>query len=169
MARTNIVYIDAVNLTVASWGTGLATTQIGASAIVDNQATDILFVDVAVGGLLEVGTTTPAAGDTMDVYAYGRYDQATASAIGGGIDALLDGTDEEEADDTDLYLAHLPLLVSLQAETSEGIHFGPRGIAGLFGMLAPPESWGLILHNNGSATMAAGSLAEYMGIEPDSV
>jgi hypothetical protein len=161
MAETKVKYANAVNLTVASWGTGLAPGQIGASLIVDN-ATN-LYVDVFVGGLLEIGTTTPAAGNTLDVYVYGRYDQATAAALTGGIDALFTGADEEETDGTDLILAHLPLIASLEAESNIGIHFGPTAIAQFFGGVVP-ESWGLVLHNNGAATMAAGSLAEYIGV-----
>jgi len=166
MAETKITYAAAVNLTVTSWGTGLASGQIGSSLIVDN-ATN-LYLDALVGGLLEIGATTPVAGDVMDVYAYGRYDEATAAALTGGIDALFTGADEEEVDGTDLILAHLPLIVSLEAESNIGIHFGPRSIAAKFdGRI--PESWGEVLHNNGGATMAAGSLSEYIGITNTSI
>lgn len=161
MATSKIAYTAAANLTVTSWGTGLAPGQIGASLIVDNQTS--LYMDVLVGGILEIGTTTPVAGDTLDIYAYGIYDQATSSALTGGIDGLFTGADEEETDGTDLILAHLPLVVSLEAESNIGIHFGPVAIAPLFGGIMP-QKWGLVLHNNGSATMAAGSLAELVGI-----
>jgi len=158
---TTVTYANAANLTVASWGTGLAAGQIGSSLIVDNATNK--YLDVMVGGLLEIGTTTPAAGDTLDIYGYGRYDQATAAALTGGIDGLFTGADEEEIDGTDLILAHLPLIASLEAESNIGIHWGPIGFAQFFGGNMP-ESWGLVLHNNGSATMASGSLAEYIGI-----
>ena len=154
-------YASAVNLTVTSWGSGLAAGQIGASLIVDN--TSNLYDDVLVGGLLEIGTTTPTTGDTLEIYVYGSYDTGTSSALTGGIDGLFTGADEEEVDGTDLILAHIPIIATLEAESNIGIHFGPIGIAQFFGGVVPPK-WGLMLHNNGSATMATASLAEYVGI-----
>ena len=161
MAETNIKYASAVNLTLTSWGTGLADTQIGATAIVDN--TSNLYVDVIVGGLFEIGATTPAAGDYINVYVYGSYDTGTSSALTGGIDGLFTGADEEEVDGTDLILTHMPLITTLEAESNIGIHWGPTGIAQFFGGVMPPK-WGLVMENQSDSTMAAGSLVEYIGI-----
>ena len=86
---TTTTYANAANLTVTSWGASLAPGDIGASLIVDN-ATD-KYLDVMIGGLLEIGASTPAPGGTLDIYAYGRYDQATDAALTGGIDALFTG------------------------------------------------------------------------------
>ena len=161
MAESKIKYASATNLTVTSWGTGLAAGQYGFSAIVDN--TTNLYMDALVGGLLEVGTTTPAAGDTLDIYVYGMYDEATSTALTGAIDALYAGTDTEETEGTDFIIENMKFLTSVTAESNVGFHWGPESIAQLFGGVMPPK-WGLVLHNNGSATMAAGSLAEYIGI-----
>lgn len=161
MAVITTTYASAVNLTVTQWGTNLAADQWGFSAIVDNTSDN--YMDVLVGGLLEVGTTTPAAGDTLDIYVYGNYDTGTSSAIGGVIDALYTGTDAEKTEGTDFQKENLYLLQVVSAEANVGYHWGPVGIAQAFGGTVPPK-WGLILHNNGSATMAAGSLAEYIGI-----
>ena len=161
MAVTNVTYASEVNLTVTSWGTGLAADQWGFSAIVDNSSNN--YMDVLVGGLLEVGTTTPAAGDTLDIYVYGNYDTATSSALTGGIDALITGTDAEETEGTDFQKENLNFLISVSAEANVGYHWGPIAIASAFGGVVPPK-WGLVLHNNGGATMAAGSLAEYIGV-----
>jgi len=161
MAVITVTYAGASNLTITSWGTGLAADQWGFSAIVDN--TTNKYIDALVGGLLEVGTTTPAAGDSLDVYAYGSYDEATSTALTGAIDALYAGTDTEETEGTDFQKENLKLLTSVSAEANVGYHWGPVSVAQAFGGILPPK-WGLVLHNNGSATMASGSVAEYNGI-----
>lgn len=155
-------YASPLNLTITSWGTGLAATQWGFSTLVDN--TTDKYVDALVGGLLEVGATTPAAGDTLDIYTYANYDTATSTALTGGIDALLPGTDAEETEGTDFQKENLILLAVVSAEANVGYHWGPVSVAAAYGGVLPPK-WGLVLHNNGSATMAAGSVAEYIGIK----
>lgn len=159
MADTKPTFRNYVDITVTSWGSSLLTGEKGASASVDNDT--FLDVELGVGGILESGTT-PAAGGTMDVYAYAQYDEADSAAFTGGIDGLFTGVDEEEIDGTDLDLATLPLVVSVTAISVLGLRFGPIGITPLFSHAL--RVFGLVLHNNTSVTMTAGSAAGYGGM-----
>jgi len=161
MAETKIKYGSPTALTITSWTTTLAATQIAASAIVDN--TSNLFVDALVGGLLEQGSSTPAAGDTFDIYAYGAWDTGTSSRLTGGIDGLFTGADEEEIDGTDLELGNMPLLAAVTADANVGFHFGPLSVAAVFGGRLPPK-WGLVIHNRTGSAMASGSAVSYVGV-----
>jgi hypothetical protein len=164
---TEIQYTAAVAMTISSWTTTLLQDQIASSAIVDNQTNK--YVDVLVGGLIEQGTTTPGAGDSYDMYAYGIYDEATSSALTGGIDGLFTGADEEEIDGTDLVLANMPLITSVSAIANVGYHWGPIALAQFFGGVLPPK-WGIVVHNNSAtADLAAGSALEYIGVKYTSV
>lgn len=158
---TTTTYAAAADLTVTSWGTGLAADQWGFSTLVDNQTNK--YMDVLVGGILEVGATTPAAGDTMDIYTYAMYDEGVTNALTGGIDNLLPGTDAEETEGTDFQKENLILLAVVSAEANVGYRWGPVSVAAAYGGVLPVK-WGLVLHNNGGATMATGSIASYVGI-----
>lgn len=158
---TSINYTAAADLTITSWGTGLAATQWGFSTVVDNQTN--LFIDCLVGGILEVGAT-PAAGDTLDIYTYAMYDEGVTNAFTAGIDNLLPGTDAEETEGTDFQKENLILLAVVSAEANVGYRWGPVSVASAYGGVMPVK-WGLVLHNNGGATMATGSIASYIGIK----
>lgn len=167
MAETKIKYAADAALTVTNWGTGLANGEYALSSVVDNSSD--LFLDALVGGTIAASTVTGGpivAGDTFDVYVVAQYSD-TATDIGGAIDALL-GWGNEEAEDTAFVKANLVLLASLHVQattpdTTQDLHFGPVGIAQLFGGIMP-KKWGLILHNNSAATLGAGSDANYIGI-----
>lgn len=158
---TKVTYTAAADLTITSWGTGLAADEWGFSTLVDNQTN--LFIDCLVGGILEVGASTPAAGDTLDIYTYAMYDEGVTNALTGGIDNLLPGTDAEETEGTDFQKENLILLAVVSAEANVGYRWGPVSIATAYGGVVPVK-WGLVLHNNGGAAMAASSIASYVGV-----
>ncbi len=122
------------------------------------------YVDVLVGGVFAVSTTA-AAGDTIDVYAYGSYDVDTAHANTGGIGTTHTGIDEVLTLDTEIILKNLPLLVSVATETdSLDYHWGPVSLASAFGGVVP-TTWGIIVHNQSDTTLdSSGNIISYTGI-----
>jgi len=164
MAEVKIKYDTDAALAVTEWDTTLATTQFATSAIFDNRTT--LYVDVSIGGIVQLDDTTPVAGDTMDIYIVGQY-SATATDMTGGIDALFDAA-TEEAVDVAFVKANMPLLVSVAVEagtpaTAQGYHWGPLSVAAAFGGMMP-EQFMLVLHNNTAGTMAASPDVNTIGI-----
>lgn len=164
MAVTNIKYAVDEAIAVTAWSTGLASNQWATSAIFDN--TSNRYVDVLVGGIIELDATTPVAGDTLDVYVVGNYDVDTTTDMTGGIDALFNAS-TEEVPDTDFVIANLILLKSVAIEatvpaTAQGYHWGPIGIAQFFGTM--PQKFMLVLHNNTGGTLATGSDVNAVGI-----
>lgn len=160
MATINIAYATAEALTIGAWTTTLAADEWATSSIVDN--TSNLYVDALVGGFIELGTTTPAAGDTLEIYVVGNYDTATATDMTGGIDALL-GANNEEAPGTGFMAENLRLLEIVACEANEGYHFGPTSVAAAFGGILPPK-YMIVLHNNTGTALAAGSTCNIIGI-----
>ncbi len=163
MAETKITYGSDVALAVTEWDATLAAGQFATSAIFDN--TTSLFMDVLLGGVLELDAVTPVAGDTMDIYIVGQY-SGTAADMTGAIDALLNAA-TEEVEDTAFVKANLILLASISIEsavpaTAQGYHWGPIGIAQFFGQM--PQRFMLILHNNTAGTMAANPDVNTVGI-----
>ncbi len=169
MAETKIKYGSDVALAVTEWDATLAAGEFATSAIFDN--TTSLFMDVLVGGLLELDASTPVAGDTMDIYIVGQY-SGTATDMTAAIDALLNA-ETEEIEDTAFVKANLILLASVSVEsavpaTAQGYHWGPIGVAQLFGGIMP-QRFMLILHNNTAGTMAAGPDVNTVGITYTSI
>ena len=161
---TTITYATDTALAVTEWDTTLAAGQYATSAIYDNTTTK--YVDVLVGGVLEIDATTPVAGDTMDIYVSGQYSE-TATDMTGAIDALLNAATEEVAE-VAFVKANLKLLTSVAVEagtpaTAQGYHWGPESIAALFGGIMP-KRFMLLLHNNTAGTMAAGPDVNATGI-----
>jgi len=165
VAVTKITYAADEAIAVTEWDTTLAAGQFATSAIFDN--TSNLYIDVLVGGILELDATTPVAGDTMDIYIVGNYDTDTATDMGGGIDALLDAATEETEDEA-FVKANLTLFTSVSVEagtpaTAQGYHWGPLGVAQFFGGVMP-KKFMLILHNNTAGTMAANPNVNAVGV-----
>ena len=161
---TTITYATDAALAVTEWDATLAAGQFATSAIYDN--TSNKYVDVLVGGVLELDAATPVAGDTMDIYVCGQYSE-TATDMTGAIDALLNAA-TEEVEDTAFVLANLKLLASIKVEadtpaTAQGYHWGPESIAAKFGGIMP-KRFMLVLHNNTAGTMAAGPDVNVTGI-----
>lgn len=164
MAVTTTTYATDVALAVTEWDATLAAGQYATSAIYDNTSTN--YIDVLVGGVLELDATTPVAGDTMEIYVVGQYSE-TATDMTGGIDALFDAATEEAAD-TAFVAANLILLTVVSVEattpaTAQGYHWGPVSIASAFGGIMP-KRFMLVLHNNTAGTMAAGTDCNTTGI-----
>jgi len=164
MAVTTITFATDTALAVTEWDTTLAAGQFATSAIYDNTSTK--YMDVLLGGVLEIDATTPVAGDTMDIYILGQYSE-TATDMTGAIDALLNAA-TEEVEDTAFVKANLILLKSVAVEattpaTAQGYHWGPIGAAQFFGGVMP-KRFMLMLHNNTAGTMAAGPDVNVTGI-----
>ncbi|KKL52593.1 hypothetical protein LCGC14_2283920, partial [marine sediment metagenome] len=75
-------------------GGGVSITTTGGEYIrgggglkIDDDTASTNYVDVLLGGVLELDATTPVAGDTMDIYICGQYSE-TATDMTGAIDAL---------------------------------------------------------------------------------
>ena len=167
MAETKITYAADAAIAVTQWGTGLTSGQFATSAIFDNTST--LYLDVLVGGIIELDATTPLVNETLDIYVGALYDKDTTSTPGGGIDSLMDpGTPAEEVEDTDFVLANLILFSSISLEattpaTAQGYQFNPKGVAQFFGGVLPQKIY-FMLHNNTSGAIAAGSALNAVGI-----
>ena len=164
MAETKIKYGSDVALAVTEWDATLAAGEFATSAIFDN--TTSKFMDVLVGGVLELDASTPVAGDTMDIYIVGQY-SGTATDMMAAIDALLNAA-TEVVEDTAFVKSNLTLLASVSVEattpaTAQGYHWGPIGVAQFFGGVMP-QRFMLILHNNTAGTMAAGPDVNTVGI-----
>ncbi len=167
MAETKITYGSDVAIAVTLWSTGLAPGEFATSAIVNNIGN--LFIDLLVGGIIELGATTPVAGNTLDIYIGALYDKDVTTTPGGGIDSLMDpGTPAEEVEDTDFVLANLILFKSISIEadtpaTAQGYQFNPQGCAQFFGGVLPQKIF-FLLHNNTAGTLVAGSALNSVGI-----
>ena len=161
---TTITYATDGSIAVTAWGTSLISGDWATSAIYDNTSTN--YVDVLLGGVLELGTTTIVAGDTLDVYLCGQYSE-TATDMDGAIDALL-GAAGEEVEDVSFVKTNLKLLATVNVEattpdTAQGYHWGPVSVAALFGGIMP-KRFMLLLHNNTGGPLAAGSNVNATGI-----
>lgn len=167
MAVTNITYSADAAIAVTLWSTGLAGGQFATSAIFDNTST--LYMDLLVGGIIELDATTPLVGETLDIYIGALYDKDTNTTPGGGIDSLMDpGTPAEEIADTDFVLANLIHFKSISLEittpaTAQGYQFNPQACAQFFGGVLPQKIY-FMLHNNTSGTLATGSALNSVGI-----
>ena len=154
-------------IAVTLWSTGLAGGEFATSAIFDNTSTN--YIDLLVGGIIELDATTPLLGETLDIYIGALYDEATTTTAGGGIDALLDpGTPAEEVADVDFVLANLILFKSVSVEATtpavaQGYVFNPTACAQFFGGILPQKIY-FMLHNNTGGTLAAGSVLNSVGI-----
>jgi len=167
MAETKITYSADAAIAVTQWGTGLTAGQFATSAIFDN--TTLLYMDLLVGGIIELDATTPIAGDSLDIYIGALYDKDVTSTPGGGIDSLMDpGTPAEEVEDTDFVKANLILFKSVQVEattpaTAQGYQFNPQACAQFFGGVLPQKIF-FVLHNNTAGAVAAGSALNSVGV-----
>ena len=106
MAETKITYGADVAVGVTAWSTSVTAGLTANSAIVDNTAN--LFMDLLVGGIIELGATTPVIGNSLDIYIGALYDKDTTTTAGGGIDSRMDiGTPAIETVDVDFVRANM--------------------------------------------------------------
>ncbi len=167
MATTNIAYSADAAIAVTAWDTSLTTGLSATSAIFDNTST--LYMDLLVGGLIELGATTPLVGDTLDIYIGALYDKDTTNTPGGGIDSLMDvGTPAIETEDVDFVKANLILFKSVAVEATapaiaQSYAFNPIACAQFFGGVLPQKIY-FLLHNNTGGTLVTGSALNSVGI-----
>ena len=126
-------------------------------------------MDLLVGGLIELGATTPLLGETLDIYIGALYEKGTTSTPGGGIDSLMDpGTPAEEVEDVDFVKANLIPFKSVSVEATtpavaQSYAFNPIACAQFFGGVLPEKIY-FMLHNNTGGTLVTGSALEAVGI-----
>lgn len=155
MATTTLNYSTAQSVTLTA--TSLADTSWRQSASVDNGTN--LFIDAHIGGSIQTGTT-PTAGGTIDIYAYGSYDGTNFTAGASGTDAAYTADGEEGL--------FKPLeTIVVDATSNQDYVWGPVSVAQAFGGILP-ETWGIVIQNNtGAALNATGTNNEvqFFGIK----
>ena len=117
------------------------------------------YDDLLIGGQIDLGVTTIAAGESFDIYVSAKYDVDVASSLTGGIDTGFGANDSSLTEDTEFTPLNLRLLTSVRVEAtspnvSQGYNWGPLAIAPLFGGVLPEEIV-LVGHNNTGATTTA--------------
>ena len=160
MAVTNVTYAGAAGTAITLTLTSLANGSWRQSTVVVN--TSDLYIDALVGGSVQVGTS-PTAGSTIDIYAYGQYD-ASGEYTGGA-----SGSDSAYTAGEDVgTLRFLTSIVVGPSGTSDvDYEWGPVSVAQAFGGVLP-QRWGLVVENNTGATLnATGTNNEtaYTGID----
>lgn len=154
---------QTVTITLTSLGDG-AWRQ---SAVVDNDVTN-KFLDALVGGSIQVGAVT--ADGTIDVYAYGSYDDTNFSGGVGSTDqAITWGTTGSTSVEGFRQLMLLGQIVVDTTDDNNDILFGPFSVAEVFGGLLPTK-WGIVIENNtGVALNATGTNNEvqFTGLKLD--
>lgn len=170
MAVTKITYAADAAITASNWES-LATDDWATLPAVDN--TSNLYVDVLVGGQIDLDTTTGtiAAGESFDIYVAALFDKDTASSYTGGIDTSFTENDNTLTEDTEFNPLNLLFLTSVRVEetapdVSQGYNWGPVSVATAFGGRMP-QKWMLVGHNNTGATTTAATsttIINYVGI-----
>ena len=155
MAETKITY--SADTAITWTDNTLAADAWSNTANVDN-ATN-LYVDVLVGGFCGLDSTTAVAGETIDIYVTANYSD-TATDVGGARDAAY-GLDGLQVPDTDFIQANVRFLTSIGLHgtptTDMDYHWGPIGIAQMFGGVMPKD-FQLLIHNNTSADIDSGDI-----------
>ena len=166
MAVTTVVYSanTAITLDLSSLGTsstfiaGRESTQIDNTT---NKYHDAIVMSDGITG----GSTAPAVGQLIAVYAWGSDVSLATTAI----DTLV-GTDAARTI-TATTLAALRLLAPIPVVTATGslvYRMQPTSVAALFGGVLP-KFWGLFVAHNHTGALAAGNSAkfEFVGIKYD--
>lgn len=161
MATASINYAGAAGTAISITLTSLSDGSWRQSDSVDN--TTNKYLDALIGGSTQTGTS-PTAGRTIDIYAYGQYDGSSEFTAGAsGSDAAYTADGEE----TSLKLIGV---VQVDGTSNQDYEWGPFSVAAAFGGLMP-QRWGLVVENNtGAALNATGTNNEvvYTGIKYDS-
>lgn len=158
MATTSVNYSAAQTVTITL--TSLADAAWRQSASVDNGTNK--YLDAHIGGSIQVGTT-PTAGETIQIYAYGSYDGTNFTAGASGSDAAYTADGEEG-------LFKLLEVIEVDATSDQDYVWGPVSVAEKFGGVLP-ETWGVVVKNDtGAALNATGTNNEvqFFGIKYDS-
>lgn len=170
MTTTNIKYADDAAIVATNWES-LAAADWATLPAVDNSSN--LYVDVSVGGQIDLDTTTGTltAGESFDIYVAAQFDYDTASSYNGGIDTSFTANDATIAEDVEFNPLNLIFLTSVAVEAttpdvSQGYNWFVGSLAQAFGGIMP-KRWMLVGHNNtGGTTTAATSttIINYNGI-----
>ena len=142
MPVTTTTYSVAQTVTITN--TSLTNGSWRQSTAVDNGTNK--FIDAHLGGSIQVGTT-PTAGGTIDIYAYGTYDGTNFTAGASGTDGSYTADGEEG-------LLKFVTSIAVDATSDQDYVFGPESIAAVFGGVLP-ETWGIVIENNTGATLNA--------------
>lgn len=158
MAVTKITYAADAAIVATNWES-LAADGYASLPAVDN--TTNLFIDVSVGGQIDLDTTTGiiVAGESFDIYVAAQFDYDTASSYNSGIDTGLTANDSTLTADTDFNPLNLIFLTSVAVEAttpdvSQGYNWFVGSVAQAFGGIMP-KRWMLVGHNNTGATTTA--------------
>lgn len=119
------------------------------TVIVSSSETDV--EDYLISGSARVGSTTPTAGDRIEIWLYAQIDDApTYPCIDAG-SATFDGTDSSEVMPSReaMYSGlHLVKVIKVNTTADEQYTWGPFSVVDIVGEL--PERWGLFLtHGTG--------------------
>lgn len=161
MATVSLSYAADSAITATNWESLAADDW---ASLPDFDNTSNLYVDVLVGGQIDLDTTTGtiAAGESFDIYVAARYDKDVTTSYSGGIDTAFGANDSTLTEDTEFTPNNLILLCSVRVEetapdVSQGYNWGPISVASKFGGILP-QHFMLVGHNNtGGTTTAATS------------
>ena len=150
----NISYAAAASITLTA--TSLADGSWRQSDSVDNGTN--LYVDALVGGSVQMAAST--LNSTVDIYAYGTYDDGTFSGGASGSDGAFTANGNERA------FKYLGSVVSGSTSNVDYV-WGPFSVAAAFGGTLP-EQWGIVYENNSGASLHAtgtNNEVQYQGVE----
>ena len=151
-----------VAITLASLATS-ATFVAGREATAPTANSTSLYDDVAVTGLITVGTT-PTIGTNILVYAFGARDASPTWP-----DVMTGSDSNETITSVGVGTGYLKLIVTLSVDattSNRGYPFGPISIAQFFGGNLP-SNWSLfVVHNTGANLNATGGnhVIKFQGI-----
>jgi hypothetical protein len=128
-----------------------------ASTAVDNTAN--LYMDATIGGSIQVDSTAPTAGGTIDFYLYASYDGTNYT---GGVT----GTDATYSDVNNETSFHFMHSIVVTATIDINYEWGPFNVLSVLGHM--PPKWGIVVENNtGRLFHATGTanITKYTGIK----
>jgi hypothetical protein len=146
MTTTTVDHASAGTITITL--TSLPDGSYRQSAAINNDTNG--YIDAHVGGSIQVGTSPTAAG-TIEIYAYGSYDNTNYTAGCSGSDAAYTADGEED-------LLKLIEVITVDATSDQDYVWGPVPVAEKhFGGFLPVQ-WGIVvLNNTGAALNATGT------------
>jgi len=168
MAVTTTTYSTDTAVTATNWD-AVAANDWATLPIITNTAG---YMDILIGGQVDIAGTSWAAGESFDIYVSAYYDIGLTTSGGGGIDTAFTANDATIAADVEFNPLNLTLIASVVVEataptTSQGYNWNPVGLAQFFGGVLPYEVF-LVGHCNstsGVTTSATSTNAvNYVGI-----
>jgi hypothetical protein len=142
------ITLDLKSLANGAWRAGTA---------VDN--TTNLYMDATLGGSIQVHSTAPTAGGTIDIYLYASYDGTNYTGGASGTDGVF-------ADANNETLFHFVDSIVVTAATSIDYEWGPFNVMSVLGHM--PPKWGVVVENNtGQILHATGTanITKYTGLK----